>query len=288
MNNAPLPVPEHERKSKATGPRTKQGKARASLNAVRHGLAGRHILLPGEDGHEYGERLEQIFVALAPESELEAEVVVLVADDLWKLARLERMEKAALLGRIEELLSQTGSAESAKALTNSMQALADAITAWEMAPVPKDPTLEFSRRLGLIGRAVDLVSETASEIPRELIEACTDPLDRLRGLRGDRVVPMDAHAKLSQAARVLMARLLEEGDKVEAAQERLRAYIASLALPDREDLNKLAKYQATIELGLQRRLALLEQLRKLRTGAPPTQQAAERARNFRVRLRLVH
>jgi hypothetical protein len=187
MNNVPSPVPEAKKKSTATGPRTEPGKARASLNAVRHGLAGRHILLPGEDELEYSARLEQIFVALAPENELEAEVAVLVADDLWKLARLERMEKAALLGHIEELLCHTGSADTASALTQAMQALADAITAWEAAPVPNDPTLEFSRRLGL-----------------------------------------------------------------------------------------------------QRRLVLLEQMRKLRTGQPASEQAAQRARDFRVRLRLVH
>lgn len=95
----------------ATGPRTEKGKTRSALNAVRHGLAGKHLLLPGEDAAEYERRMDAVFEGLAPADEAQAQLVALVADDLWKLERLGKIEQGASLARIEELLGHTPSAE---------------------------------------------------------------------------------------------------------------------------------------------------------------------------------
>ena len=68
----------------------------------------------------------------------------------------------------------------------------------------------------------------------------------------------------------------------------LRKAIAGIALPDKDELTKLAKYTAMLEASLQRRLAALAQLREILAGRTSGEQDAERAREFRVRLRLVH
>jgi hypothetical protein len=277
---------EHEKR--ATGPTSERGKLRAALNATRHGLAGRQILLPGENEQMYVEKLDNIFIALAPQNAAEAEVTALIGDDLWKLGRLERIERGVLLGRIEELLGLTGSAEKAGHLSAAMKGLAEAITAWEQEPTPEASDAEFIHRLGQLGRAVSVVEDTVTEVPKALVEACSRHLDRLRNRSGGAVVEIDARAQLGLAARMLMARLLEEGDKVDATQDQLRACIAGLALPDKAEFAKLAKYRSMLELGLQRRLATLEQLRKLRTDKAASAEDDERARDFRVRLRLVH
>jgi hypothetical protein len=56
---------------KSTGPRTPEGKDAVRLNALRHGILSREILLPGEDEdalRELGERLRN---ELQPVGELE-------------------------------------------------------------------------------------------------------------------------------------------------------------------------------------------------------------------------
>ena len=42
-----------ENAKKSTGPRTEEGKARVSLNALKHGLLARDAVLPSEDPAEF-------------------------------------------------------------------------------------------------------------------------------------------------------------------------------------------------------------------------------------------
>ncbi len=54
---------------KSTGPRTRQGKARFSMNALKHGLMSRQVLLPDEDKKDrevFGEEVNAIHVSLLP------------------------------------------------------------------------------------------------------------------------------------------------------------------------------------------------------------------------------
>ena len=59
--------------AKSRGPKTPEGKARSSQNALKHGLRGqKHMLLPGESAAEY-QRLEAALLEeLAPEGALQA------------------------------------------------------------------------------------------------------------------------------------------------------------------------------------------------------------------------
>ncbi len=45
---------------KSTGPKTPEGKAAVRLNALKHGLLSRDILLPGEDEAALGELRERL------------------------------------------------------------------------------------------------------------------------------------------------------------------------------------------------------------------------------------
>src|SRR5450759_5377218 len=42
---------------KSTGPKTPDGKSAVSMNALRHGLRARSVLLPGEDRNEFNQRV---------------------------------------------------------------------------------------------------------------------------------------------------------------------------------------------------------------------------------------
>jgi len=273
--------------TKATGPKTEKGKLRSALNATRHGLAGRGLLLPGEDAQVYTEKMDGIFTALGPQDDAEAELVALVADDLWKLGRLAKIEKGVTLGRIEELLALTGTAEKAGVTSNAITALGTALAAWSAELIPAEKNTEFKRRFDAMVTAVNLIEATVAGIPADLIEPCNDLLTRLHGNKGETVVNQAAYVELFEAARLIMGLLLDRGQREDAAQDELRANIAGIALPDEAELKKLARYRKMLEDSLQRRLAALDQLSKITAGKVVGSGDVEKAKEFRVKLRVV-
>jgi len=59
----------------STGPRTAEGKAASSGNALTHGLTARTVLLAGEDPEGYRPLRESMIAELGPEGALESELV---------------------------------------------------------------------------------------------------------------------------------------------------------------------------------------------------------------------
>jgi hypothetical protein len=77
---------------KSTGPRTPEGKDRASNNAVKHGLLSQDVLIPGEDGTALWELSERLREELEPVGELEDLLVDRIVAAHWRLRRLGRVE----------------------------------------------------------------------------------------------------------------------------------------------------------------------------------------------------
>ena len=77
------------------------------------------------------------------------------------------------------------------------------------------------------------------------------------------------------------------GKQQDIEQDELRAGIAGIALPDEAELKKLARYRAMLEASIQRRLTALEQLRRLTAENVTGEKDVERAKEYRVKLRLV-
>jgi hypothetical protein len=100
-------------------------------------------------------------------------------------------------------------------------------------------------------------------------------------------VDQAAYFELFEATRQVMGLLLDRGQREDAAQDALRANIAGIALPDVAELKNLARYRKMLEDPLQRRLAALDQLRRLTAGKVAGQTDMERAKEYRVKLRVV-
>ena len=273
--------------SRATGPKSEAGKLRSALNATRHGLAGNNLLLPGEDPVEYEARMDELFSTLAPKDEGEAQLVALVADDIHKLNRLGRIEKGITLGRIEQLLALTGTAEKAGIISNAITTMGNALVTWSAEPVPTSRTPDFDRRYRTMCEAVALVDATINSIPMHLVDACDAALDEVRGKRGEVEIPGATYMQVFETCRMVMATILDMGRDQDVEQDRLRAAISGIALPDAGELGKLGRYRSMLELSLGRRLAALEQLRKLTAGNVVGEKDVERAKEFRVKLRVV-
>jgi hypothetical protein len=91
-----------EPKSKSTGPRTEEGKKRSAMNATRHGLTGRTIVMPYEDMEAYHAFCEELMEDLAPENPLERQYAQTFCDTQWRLNRARSIEDSMLaLGHFE-------------------------------------------------------------------------------------------------------------------------------------------------------------------------------------------
>ena len=90
--------------SKATGPRTPEGKARSSLNALSHGiLSHAPIVAIVETPEQWEAHREAIVSALQPANHLEALLVERIALQAWRLARVARYESERLSGHQEKI-----------------------------------------------------------------------------------------------------------------------------------------------------------------------------------------
>ena len=88
---------------KSTGPRTPEGKRRSSLNALRHGLTGRVVVLPSEDMDAYHAFCRELMKDLKPEGPLEKQYAQTFCDTQWRLNRIRSTEDSMLaLGHFEE------------------------------------------------------------------------------------------------------------------------------------------------------------------------------------------
>ena len=76
----------------STGPRTADGKKRASLNALRHGLTGHTIVLPSEDLTAYQRHSQAFFDEYQPQGATETQLVQALADTAWQLNRVPSLE----------------------------------------------------------------------------------------------------------------------------------------------------------------------------------------------------
>ena len=79
------------------GPRTDAGKKRSSLNALRHGLTGHIIVMPGEDLAAYERFAKTLFDEHQPETPTEKILVQTIVDVSWRLNRAVALENNLLM-----------------------------------------------------------------------------------------------------------------------------------------------------------------------------------------------
>lgn len=78
------------------GPKTADGKALSSRNAMTHGLSAAGGLLAGESPEEFSEMRTRVIDELAPESPVESELADRIVSILWRLRRIPAFEVAIL------------------------------------------------------------------------------------------------------------------------------------------------------------------------------------------------
>jgi len=86
----------------STGPKTPDGIANSKLNATRHGLTGKQVVIRGEDASEYDALRASLIESYAPATEHEAMLVEEVAQNWWRLQRARRIE-AEVIAKFGEI-----------------------------------------------------------------------------------------------------------------------------------------------------------------------------------------
>src|SRR4029078_9592730 len=81
---------------RSRGPRSENGKQRASQNAVRHGLTAETVIEPLEDPEDYQAFEQAVTTAYDAETAVERELVLRLASLLWRLRRATSVETGLL------------------------------------------------------------------------------------------------------------------------------------------------------------------------------------------------
>jgi len=88
--------------SKSTSGRTREGKARSSMNALRHGLTACVVVLPDEDMDAYQAFAKEIVDSLDAQTPVERQFAQTVADNQWRINRIRSIEDGMLgMGHFE-------------------------------------------------------------------------------------------------------------------------------------------------------------------------------------------
>jgi len=284
---------------KSTGPRTAEGKALASANALKHGLVSQLRILPGlEEVEHWQYHMEQTLHDLEPQGHMECLLAERIALLLWRLGRTARYEQeaaAAALENAEQRLGDSVSVENGR----DGQERPDR----EEGPTPLEAADErvaaAEETVGLLGRLRDLSEDEVVPGARKLIQTareiadlsfatseCSGQLEivalnsRMENLLWSARELLDAlgvlaesggldfdefYAKLTAWAKSALARTERQRDTLNRTLDQYRRL--SL-LPDGEELAKICRYEAHLERMLSKTMHELQRRQAMRLGRP--------------------
>jgi hypothetical protein len=140
----------------STGPRTDEGKARVSQNALRHGLTARHLVIRDDEHEEFDALLNSLSSELDPQGAIETVAFHELLHAAWSLHRFRRIEAEASRGTVEDFTDPATTA----VLDRLSRYQARAQRAWQKA-LHELRVLQTNRAL----RALKLNGQEAAEVP---------------------------------------------------------------------------------------------------------------------------
>ena len=243
------------------GPQTPAGKEVVKKNALKHGLCAQEVVIQTGDGQESQEKfdhlLDRLCADLQPQGVLEEMLVERIAVCYWRLGRCLRAEigetRKALdtcrltweQGRVDALSfakTHPAQGDSRPPLWQNSAGLEYLIQLWAMA------RLEVADQGHLSAQVNDLLLRTfpqARIVPWGNREAVLEYIDREIG-------------RLQTVQEIYQQKEILE----------LEALQASLALPPKEALDKILRYETTNSRQLYKAMAELERCQRMRRGEP--------------------
>ncbi len=248
--------------SRSTGPRTDEGKTKASTNAVVHGIRAERVILAHEDPALYVEHVEKWAACLKPGDPAEMEIVATIADLRWRLQRLDHVEmnrtRAEVLARLEDTAEQ-----------KYVRRVEDAVTATAtMVEVLACPHLrdddDLQGLLGAVRSVIDMLRLVEREQPKlslrsdELAEAVA-----IVAVLSVREIDGDAYVDLVGRARACAESVAALLPSAQQAAERAREELTrTVPLPDAKQVALWTRYRQDIGRRLQVEMAFLAAVRE--------------------------
>lgn len=242
---------------RSTGPRTPDGKRRASLNALRHGVLSDRIVLAHEDPSEYRAHVRDLVADLGPVGALETAIVERIAVTLWRQRRLLRAEAAML--DLEQLEHRVAT-EATRVYNGSRRVRPQDLEPFdqEQAEWCRDVVKEYER---IADRELTLPLQEAPLIQAQL-ERDVEGKETVEQLVAKHDGGLASYiAELANWCRKELRRA-ERRPEVLAVAERVRAKAAVLPSPA---LDVLTRYQSAIDNQLAKAMRALKDAQALRT-----------------------
>lgn len=266
---------------KSTGPKTARGKAFSRNNALKHGLFAttlKKLPLRGENPNEYEELFKDIYDYYDPIGRAEESEVKLIAICLLRAERVWRYENAECCAALSNLDAEVAKAEAKDGGTRDKQ-LEAVILVWESAE-----------------KAIEATGEIPLTIKQQMfafmpdLELLWPPIETMIERRKKQAEESDVARSLSPPTRSQFVALHTVRAGTAIFKDLLQARHASIteaaigrhAIPDREALDKIVRYQTTNDRMLGHAIDLLERLQRRRKekeeAAPPPVNAPPSAR----------
>lgn len=268
-----------------TGPRTEQGKKTSSQNAVRSGIFSRATLLKGESHSEYESLFEGLCESLKPEGRLEELLVEKLATNAWRYQRLLVADGAEIRKR-SDVASDINQLRKVGPTTEMSLHLGGLVSRIDNPDV--------------FERCLELLDELAHGIKANGFDEEQDG-SLLRTIYGDRDMPhyrptlYDEYLALLDTSRVTeeererkgyatpeqckqkalrtidaeFIRLKEDQKKREPIEaERRKVELLRQNVPDSPGLDRLLRYESSLERAFDRTLTQLKRAQRMRKGQP--------------------
>lgn len=277
---------------RSRGPRTPAGKRRSSQNAIRHGVFSRVILLYSESRQEYYAMLEGLREVFQPKGKLEEILVEKLAVITWRYRRLLIAESAEIQKATAFLVSdqQRKDEEEAKALEDSRilnerfgenQGLIEKFR--NPGIMARCVGLLVQLRQGIEARGINRERDSAilktiygdtghlfSTLP-ESYSRWNEAIQGSKGQRQPRGIPtLEMCEKSILDAIDKEINTFEERKQAYANMQSRRTELDRLRcmIPDSPQLDRLLRYEASLERAFDRTLSQLERLQRTQRGEP--------------------
>lgn len=278
---------------RSTGAVTIEGKAIIARNAIKHGIFTKDLIIKSavcqENEMEYQELLNGIVDSLSPQGQLESLLVEKIALDFWRLKRVIRFESGSMKKHLDEVLKdyynswQGNNTHFSEEVIDQKIENAQSIIDWNKKyltylqkgvvkfdqPIWKENEFESDIEEDLYMIANSIERKHLSSTEREKLQFGKLNLLELRQIiaRTGYVTEEEIADRLITCIEEQNAEQEKEIEKLE--QQRLANRIADqlnarmCSLPQDENLEKILKYERSIQKSIYQNLIMLKKLQGL-------------------------